>query len=132
MGRLHGLVRKVSTDLQKHVEEHWWKMCQHLGTLLDERVVESREKNIRESRGVAGLDRQSCENDSKRIKQLVQEPFCVGESQAEKLGHSSKENGESDDASTSPGKFEFDAAAGTFFRVKSSQVVYSTVETART
>lgn len=29
-------------DLQKHVEEHWLKMCHHLNTLLAERVVEAR------------------------------------------------------------------------------------------
>lgn len=39
---------------------------------------------------------------------------CVGDTQAEKFGPSSGDIGESNNALTSPGEFEFNAIAGPF------------------
>lgn len=38
--KLQEFVKKGSADLQRNKEEHWMKICKHLGALLAERVVE--------------------------------------------------------------------------------------------
>lgn len=53
------LVNKNSADLQRHVEENWVKMCQNIGTLLAERVMDGREDQVCNASTVAGLYVQS-------------------------------------------------------------------------
>lgn len=110
--KLRGLVKKDSVGLQKHMDEHWVLMCQHLGTLLAERVVEASEDQIREFRSVAEMYVQSWKSHLKPTKQLVKKPPLVGDAQVESLGPGSVNNGGSDDAPTSQGEEEFDADTG--------------------
>lgn len=92
VGELRDLVRKDSDELQKHVEEHWLRMCQHMCTFLVERVEKVREAQIRESRGVVGLYVNSWEYYLKRIKLLLKEPSRTGNAQIEKLRPGSVDN----------------------------------------
>lgn len=72
VGHFQGFVKKDSADLHETIKEHWMKMCEHLGELLAERVVEARVDQIPVSYGVAGMYVHSRKNRWKCIKQLVQ------------------------------------------------------------
>lgn len=90
-------------------------MCQHVCTVLAERVVEACENQICESRGVTALHMHSQKNCLERIKQLVQDASRVGKVHVEKPGLGSGDNGGRNDLLSSPGEFEFHAEAGVSF-----------------
>lgn len=87
-------------------------MCQHLATLLVERVLKVREDQIREAGGVSGLKVQSWKNCLNRINLVVEEPPNVWDTQVEKPVIGS--GGAINRPPTSASELEFDVDARPF------------------